>query len=239
MFGYYFLKIPNKYIVRNLVLLGGLWLLWIVIHLPFVGDFAWGRALISIITFFAFIPIVVIPWRFLSGEWLMPRLLRWVRLIVILQASLGIVQALYGFLQTRSFDLGNGDYVEGTIHPALATESSFSNPMFAVNMTVLILFMLPSLLTQRKYLFVILFGLVVLILASVVHVLFFLGVATALVLLLYAPTLLSRRSGWLFIGLAIIAMVFALNLLSSNFSNVQRVFGLAAEALTPAGSCLK
>jgi hypothetical protein len=235
MVAYYLFVTRNGVILRNLTLLVSFWYLWMIAHLPFVHNFAWGSALFSLFTFSAFIPLLIIPTRFLSGEWLMPRLQRWVRVIILLQASLGIVQAYYGFRRTGSFDLGNGDFVEGTIHPWLMAEASFSNPMFAVNMTFLLLFLLPSLLTERKHLFVILLGIFVLILASVVHVLLFLGVATALVFLLYAPVLLRRRSGLLFMSVAAIAVVTALSLLSTNFSGVGRIFGWTTNAMTPRG----
>ena len=234
---YYLLVTRSGIVFRNLILVGSLWLLWIMIHAPFVGNFAWGSALLSMLTFSAFIPVVAIPTCFLSSQWLMPRFERWIRLTVLIQASLGIVQAFYGFFQNGSFDVGNGDYVEGTIHPWLAPEGSFSNPMFATNMTFLILFLIPGLLTQRKYLFVILLGLFSLVLASVMHVLLFLGAAIGFVLLLYAPAILGRRSGWLFVGLTVVAMVVALNLLSSNFTQVQRVANLTT-GNTPRGEML-
>jgi hypothetical protein len=234
---YYLLATRSGVVFRNLILVGSLWLLWIMLHAPFVGNFAWGSALLSMLTFSAFIPVVVIPTRFLSGQWLMPRFERWIRITVLLQASLGIVQAFYGFYQNGSFDVGNGDYVEGTIHPWLAPEGSFSNPMFATNMTFLILFLIPKLLTQRKNVFVILLGLFSLVLASVMHVLLFLGVAIGIVFFLYAPAILGRRSGWLLVGLTIMAMIVALNLLSANFSQVRRVAGLATGG-SPRGEML-
>src|SRR5690606_13693093 len=134
----------------------------------------------------------------------------------VIQAALGIVQALYGASLSGSFDIANGDYVEGTIHPWLPSGRSFSNPMFAANMAVMLLALAPYIMKRRRrYFFPFLLGSMALILASVVHVLLFLAAAFALIMTLYAPVLFSRRGGIILMALLALAAITASTLLSS------------------------
>ena len=46
------------------------------------------------------------------------------------------------FLVLVFYDLSNGDFVEGTIHPNLESEKSMSNPIFAIILSSLLIFIL-------------------------------------------------------------------------------------------------
>ena len=239
MLGWYIVRTRSKTVVRNLILVGMLWLAFILAHLPFIGDFAWVAALLTGLTYSAFIPILVIPTRFLVTDQLFPRIQRWAVGFVLLEGVWGITQALYGYAQAGTFDLANGDLVEGTIHPGLESETSFANPMFAANMAILLLVLLPTFITRRKYFVAIGIGAVSLILASVVHILLFLAVAGIVVGLLYGTQFLRRWSGWLFVMVALLAGLLATNLLSRNLNAISTFVSTTVRAETPRGVVVK
>ena len=239
MLGWYIVRTRSKTVVRNLILVGMLWLAFILAHLPFIGDFAWVAALLTGLTYSAFIPILVIPTRFLVTDQLFPRIQRWAVGFVLLEGVWGITQALYGYAQAGTFDLANGDLVEGTIHPGLESETSFANPMFAANMAILLLVLLPTFITRRKYFVAIGIGAVSLILASVVHILLFLAVAGIVVGLLYGTQFLRRWSGWLFVMVALLAGLLATSLLSRNLNAISTFVSTTVRAETPRGVVVK
>ena len=144
-------------------------------------------ALATLFTYSAFAVVVAIPSSLVAGSELYSRMARVTGWVVLGEALLGFVQALYGYRQTGSFDLANGDYVEGTIHPQLAPELSLSNPMFAVNIAFMLIALFPRAAARKRELLFLLSAVVVLILASVVHVLIFLAAALGAAYLLYRP----------------------------------------------------
>ena len=46
-------------------------------------------------------------------------------------------------MRCGTFDFGNGDYVEGTIHPQLISEKSMSNPIFAIIISTILIYLIP------------------------------------------------------------------------------------------------
>lgn len=185
--------------------------------LLYLQDYAWQSALISVLTYSAFAVPAIIPMRVVASEALWHKMLVVCRWVLIIEASLGIVQAVYGFTQTGSFSGGNGDYVEGTIHPWLAAELAMSNPMFAINVTFLLLALAPSLLRERKDWtgwFAFGLGAIALILASVLHVLLVLAAAAVIAVLWFFPGFLIRyKTGCLALGVATVVAVISLNVL--------------------------
>jgi hypothetical protein len=102
--------------------------------------------------------------------------------LLLIEGTLGIIQAIYGFFRTGTFSSANGDHVEGTIHIGLAPEGAFANPMFAVNMTFLCLLALVAVIKFRYRYYPLIIGLLSLVLASVVHVILFLITAVLIVM---------------------------------------------------------
>lgn len=239
MLGWFIVRTRSKIVVGNLLLLILLWLVLILVHAPFIGEFAWAAALLTALTYSSFIPILVIPTRFLMDRQLFPRMLRWIAAFTAIEGVWGLVQGFYAFRQSGSFDVANGDAVEGTIHPWLAPELAFANPMFAANMTVLLLALLPTLLIRRKYMLAVILGLMSLILASVVHVLLFLTAAGILVGILYSRIFLRRWSSWLLVIIMGIGVLLAANLLSSNLRTAPTFVANTLDGRTPRGVVLE
>jgi hypothetical protein len=205
------------------------------VHVVLSPGFAIISALLSIFTYSSFVILFTVKGKDISGPRLWHKTLGLLRWIALLEGSWGIVQAVYGYMQTGSFAGSNGDYVEGTLHPALRPELSFSNPMFATNMTFLLLALAPSVILHRKYIFAFLVGALALILSSVLHVLYLLIGALAIAIILYFPSLLKYKAGLL---LAVSGVVFAVVVFSvvGLRVDVMEVFlRLSIEGRTPRG----
>jgi hypothetical protein len=149
--------------------------------------------LVAIVTYSTVIPVLLIDSRRLASRALLERIIAAMVPMIAIQGAIGIVQAVYGAMQSGTFGSNNGDRVTGTIYPFLEPERAFSNPMFAVNMALMLLtcLSLPSVLDgrRRKVLAV---GAVSLVLASVLHVLVFLvGAVLIAALLVRVP----RKTG--------------------------------------------
>ena len=181
-------------------LLPGLFTLWIVLHGGvrrnrmlavliaivagaavynlIVREFLIANYLVAAVTYSTIIPIVVIDSRWLASRALLEKLIAAMAAMILVQGTIGIVQAVYGAVQSGSFSGKNGDHVTGTIYPHLDAENAFSNPMFAVNMVLMLLvcLSLPGALDARRRRWLIV-GAIALVLASVVHVLVFLVAA--------------------------------------------------------------
>ncbi|WP_420580232.1 hypothetical protein [Reichenbachiella sp.] len=137
-------------------------------------------------TYFIFF---IVDKRALSNPLLLKKATKFCFQMFIFQGLFGIIQASYGFIQTGSFDVANGDYVEGTIHPSLAAELSFSNPLFAYNMTFLMLasFIYIQFFKKRRNYLPFLIGTLSLLLASVVHLMAFFVVAILISFVVVRP----------------------------------------------------
>ena len=220
-------------ILRNLFLWLGIWVTAILIHFPLTKGFALHSAALSMVTYSAFAFVAVIPVRYLNNPSLLDKMLSIIRWGVVIEGLWGITQALNGVLVNGRFDVANGDRVEGTIHPALAPELSFSNPMFAVNMALLLLALLPSLVIYKQGRLAFLIGVLALIFASVMHVLILLVVAFLTALLFFYPAILRRRTGCLLVAGFLVASFGAYNLLSTNFGTISSFARATLRAETP------
>ena len=235
--GWLLLAAPNRRMqIRSLV-----WLLsWagvVILHGLVNPDLAWFNSLLSFVTYSSFALFFVIPSQELHNPKLFERMLRWIAILVIVQAVWGIVQAVFGYTQTGSFDLANGDYVDGTIHPPLEPELTFSNVMFAANMSFSLLALLPSVL-KRKYLPAFILGVISLVLASVVHLLIFLFASLLVTFGLVFPWQKTRLTPWI-IGGAILVTVLVAVLLPNNMKSTQNIVNEFMAQKTPRAIAIK
>lgn len=201
-----------------------LWILaWISATLAYkllYQDFILQNSAIAFLTYSSFAVFLCIPSKDIRNPAIYQKMFNWIKWFVLIQALLGITQAVFGFSQTGTFDISNGDFVEGTIHPSLHAELSFSNPMFATNMTFMLLAMLPFILVERKGRISFILGIISLVLASVVHVLIFLTISIVASVLLFNPLRIKRRVHSIALLGLLITFVFAATALRSNFSHV-------------------
>ena len=153
-----------------------LWLVMVAVYGLINPKFQFGNAVVAFVTWAGLIILLMIP----AGEFNSPiprhKLERFAWKVLLVEAVWGIVQGVYGYTRTGSFDLANGDYVEGTIHPALQPELAYSNVMFAINIALLLLFLLPSVWRHPRVSHIIIYalGTLAFVMASVVHAILFL-----------------------------------------------------------------
>ena len=138
------------------------------------SDFIVKNALLTVVTYSSFIPLVIIPSKELNSVNLVHKISRASVSIFVFEGVFGIIQAVYGATQNGGFGADNGDFVEGTIHLGLIADRSFGNPIFVYNMIFLGLSsLLYVLLFAKKKQYKIVLGYLSIILASVVHLIVF------------------------------------------------------------------
>lgn len=145
----------------------------------FEPGFKLEGALIGIFTYGVPLALIIVPARALARPGVTEIVQRWCAKILAIESVLGLVQAGIGFAHSGTFDVSNGDWVKGTIGLTLhgfIPGRGFGNAMFAANLALLLLLLLPRIVQRRRYLLGFL-GALALVLASVVHVLLFLLVA--------------------------------------------------------------
>ncbi len=206
----------------------------ISLHVIFNLNFVLFSALVSIFTYSSFSFVFAIPSHHLSGPELLRSMLRVIQWVVLFEGVLGILQAIYGFTQNKSFDVGNGDFVQGTINLSFTSGLAFSNPMYAVNITFLLLGLFTFYILERKGFLPFLVGCLALILASVVHVLVFLFTAILLVLIIFRPAILRSTASLVVIGfLLIVVPTLSFVVLYSNFQSFSAIYEGTAQGSSP------
>lgn len=198
-----------------------MWAGMVVIYGLLNPEFQWGNVLVAFITWAGLVVVLMIPAKRIAEPWLQEKLTRWAWVLIALEASWGIIQAIYGFTQTGSFDLSSGDFVEGTIHPWLEAELAYSNVMFAISIVLLLLFVLPSLWRRPRASKVIVYmiGVSAFVLASVVHAILFLVAAAGIAVVLVMVRGVRIRRLVSVIGIISVIIVLGAVLLQRNLGN--------------------
>ncbi len=170
-----FLGNGKRLFIRSLIWIS-LWVLFVSFYALINQDFRFGNALVAFVTWAGVIVLLLIPIHYNLSQQLHRKLERLAWLFLGVESIWGIVQGLYGYIHTGSFDLANGDYVEGTIHPPLQAELAYSNVMFAINIALLLLFLLPLVWRKPRLSKIIFYslGVIAFVMASVMHVILFL-----------------------------------------------------------------
>lgn len=172
--GFFFLIfLGHRWIVmRNIFFVLVLFIFLVLGHAAFEHEFLWHTAVLSLITLGSVFFALSVPAKGLENDILLSKSVKFCRYLLFFESGLGILQAFHGFFDCGTFDGAIGDYVTGTISP-FVPDLSFSNPIFAVNVSFLIFFLLPH-AKKYKYLKVaIVLGSIALLFSSVMHVLAF------------------------------------------------------------------
>ena len=164
------LKAGSMETLRRIALIYVGFILYVAAFSLFDREFRLQNALIALVTYGALTVICVIPSRGLAGSVLNDKIAKAVTVILIIEALVGIFQSVAQFIVSGSFDLGNGDHVQGTINPSLDADFAFANPMFAVNVAMLLLYLWSVRPKRGSWRMAAMgLGVVVLVLASVLH----------------------------------------------------------------------
>ncbi len=222
--GWLLLRAPSGISSNRLAGLLSFAVLVAFVHSLIVDEFLVFNFVLALITYSAFLPILVIDSKHLASRELVIQLRRVTSTMIVVQGVIGIIQAVYGATQTGTFGGGNGDHVQGTIYPFLGVEGGFANPMFATNMVLMLLACLsmPGVLSgpRRNYLVI---GVVALVLASVVHVMAFLiaagGLAWFITRSRKPPTKATKASQRRVVAVGVFAVVLGFAAIPQDFVN--------------------
>ena len=217
---------------RALVWVAG-WLALIFAYRTFNRGFDIAPALIAIMTYGTIGALYVIPSDGLGDKKLLSRMLRLVAIVVVIEAAFGITQALAGAVKGEGFDVANGDMVQGTIYPYLEASLTFANEMFAANMAFMLIALLPASGKTKRWRGTVLLGLLAFVLASVMHVIFFLAAAIIVGYLACRPELRFVK-GKTFVVSALCAFpLMTYVFLGENLSSVGGIGSQALAAESP------
>ncbi len=209
--GVLFLFTKNNILLMRIFIWVFLWFIMMSIYGLINPEFQFVNGFLAFITWAGMVVLLLLPMHGMQSPSLLRKIKKLAWAILFFESFWGIVQGIYGYMQTGSFDLANGDYVEGTIHPPLKPELAYSNVMFAINIVLLLLFLLPD-VWRKKTLKIIIYilGILVFIMASVVHTILFLIIAfvVAALIIWMKQLRLSRMIG--------ISLIFGIILLIAN-----------------------
>ena len=233
---FYLFRKNIKYISYRLLVITLVTVFHLMLLLLLGRELILQNILISIITYSGIVFFISTPTPKIDTE-LYIKISKFVLLVILFQAIIGISQGLLQFIKVGYFDLATGDAVEGTIHLLPIPSGSFSNVMFASLMSLSILGVLPYILFfDRSKFWVIFLGVISLILSSVMHLILILTVCLITSYFLLKPKILKvvPLSLKVIIVVLVIGSPFlAVNLLPTNFSNVVPLINKTLELETP------
>ncbi len=232
--GWFILVTKSNIVLHNFIIWIFLFASVICLHVIFDFNFVVFSALLTILTYSSFSFVFAIPSHYLAEPKLLREIMQTSQWVVLFEGILGILQAIYGFTKNKSFDVGNGDFVQGTINLSFTSGLAFSNPMYAVNIAFLLIGLFSFFLLEKKGGVPFLVGCIALILASVVHVLLFFFSAIVLVLLIFRPAILKSTASLIAIGVVLIIVpALSFIVLYSNFQSFSTIYEGTAQGSSP------
>ncbi len=167
---------------KRLIILLGCFVLWtsFVALMTIISGkkFVVQNVFLALVTYSSFYPLLILPNKYLN-ERIYVRMARLAFVVLLVEATIGYIQVLFEFARRHTFDLNVGDVVEGTIDLAFRSAVGFETKIFAMNVGLTLLLILPYLWRKRRtwsVLWVAYFGGVFLA-AAVMHLIFSLGLA--------------------------------------------------------------
>ena len=151
-------------------------------------------------------------------------------IIILIESSLGIIQATIAYFITGSFDRSAGDHVTGTLELDLfKNDGSGSNQMFSILISTSLLFLfIGKIKWTIHWKFILLISIISLILASVMHSLIFLFLAiisTILISNIFNIKNLFNSKTWVknfqLAGIIVTFGVLISVVLPTNFNNIK------------------
>ncbi|MGH9732008.1 MAG: hypothetical protein ACRD4A_09925, partial [Candidatus Acidiferrales bacterium] len=209
------------------------WLVVIAVYGLLSTGFDLAPAVLTILTYGTIGALFVIPTEELASGELLRRMLCLVAIVVAIEATVGIAQAVAGAVQQGNFDIANGDIVQGTIHPSLDSSQTFANPMFASNMAFMLIGLLPVVAQSRRWRWTVILGVIAFLLASVMHAIFFLAASAVAGYVFCRPRLRVAKNKKFLIFALCAFLVIAFLLLGENILSVGSVMRQALVEQSP------
>lgn len=205
-----------RIILRGIYFIIIITILFYIYYLAY-DSFVIQNYLLAILTYSSFYTFLFVDNKKIASDKLLQKMLEVSLVVFTFEAFYGLIQAIYGFYERGYFLGDSGDFVEGTIHPQLNTEAAFSNPMFAVNMVMLLLGVLVLMKLYKKNVKIsLILGVLSLLLASVIHVIIFLVIAVFITAIIFYKSELFQftfsKINWSFssfilVGVILIAVI--------------------------------
>jgi hypothetical protein len=202
------------HVLKNILLASALIIMLVLLHAAFEPDFLWHSAMLSVITFGSLFFALTVPTKNLQNNILLEKSITFCHYLLFVEGCWGIAQVFYGFLLYRTFDNSLGDRVTGTISP-FVPDLSFSNPMFAVNISFLILFLVPFTSHRRGLKVSIILGTLALLFSSVMHIIAFFLISISVGYLLISRLNLRR-----YLALLMVVFLFFVFMIATQRKNL-------------------
>lgn len=218
--------------LRNIALLLMGWVGIVLFHAVLTPGFALHSAALSLLTYGSVFFILAVPGNHLAHERTPSvgmSILRWT---VAIQGVWGMVQGISRAIPAGTFDGAVGDAVAGTIRP-FGIRPDMSNAMFSINMSLMLIVLLPSLLTQKKGRLAFAIGIVSLIMASTMHVIMLMIISLVFSVFFYYPGYLRKKGGVLVICGLLLVIILIIIMLSGNISTVRNFLRFTIDGRTP------
>lgn len=217
---------PGSLNLTRLMMLISVFTVVVVGYLMIYPFFSVQNAIIWFVTFNAYTYLYVHRNIYISNSSVI-KIIDWIQKLLYVQGGVAVAQYIYGM---RKFGLiGSGrvaDNVEGTIG-LFSSAGQGDTKMFAANMSLIFLFMVPfATARSRKYLFIALGALVIHLMSSTLHQTFAIVASIALAFILVRPNLFSNKriailTAWLLFFAAFSFMILA-TVHSQAFSTLGR-----------------
>ncbi len=206
-----FLIWPSEKLFRKLfivLLLSGIIITFYGLIFPYVVV---QNACLMLITYSSFITIIVLPAGMLVSEILFHKILAFNQKLLLIEGSIGIIQAVYGFTVNKTFRGSNGDIVKGTISPTLFSfDSSIGSRIFSINMCFLCLLALVAVLRFRYRPYPLIVAFTSILLACVVHINMFLIAAGLVTIFINFAHFIKKQPKLLIILLAFTGLALSI-----------------------------
>lgn len=178
-------SLNSKKSFLRLFFLACYWLMLGVVYYLVLPEFSFANHYLWLLTMSAFL-ILLIDFREVMSPTFLQKLRPILTTILLFESSLGISQGIVAFFIKGSLDTDTGDLVRGTLELGFQQNTTASNPIFAILITSLFLFLVS---TQIRFTWIdticYLTFACALILASVLHVYIYLAIAVVLATSLY------------------------------------------------------
>jgi len=180
---YIFTPLDRKRSSKLILLLG------ILLFIPFLyyipnPDFLMQNYILSLLTYSTIILILFVPSSFFYDIRYEEKYRKIILGFLVFEATVGYLQGAYAYSVKRSFDLSMGDYLDGTVHLQLASGQGIETQVFFAVILFYVLYLLPW-FREKNMKVVIVMGLLVITLASVIHMFFFLILSVGISLFIY------------------------------------------------------
>jgi len=194
--------------------------------------------------------ICIYDFKHLITEHVITKLVKVTIIILVFEASFGLIQAIIAYTATGTFDSYTGDFVKGTIEPSFFhNKGTGSNQMFAILISTLLLFMymVTQNVINKKLLILYSFILCIFVLASVMHLIFFLIIAviSSIIFKNIIGLKINRvllfsfrwRNSIMYIGMILITAILVNIFLPKNLANLniykEHAQDFSSESLSP------